>query len=163
MDYEEFKERMQETPVEMFSIAHVVHSDSQMLHPLVRKIAENIWYFGYYPPGAIFSILTDYEINELRVMFKALDKENFDSEDELSVFALKHATFNLATLVQVLLVGEGDVTAKKNVEEIRHYMSILENLVKVETTFRKGIGIALRHNYSFLDINKPIFSTGEQE
>lgn len=157
MQYEEFKQQLFESQIEIFSIEHVVFSENEMLHPLVRKIAENIWWFGFMPAGQVFSVLTDNEIAYLRMLFARLEPHRFNEKDEVAVYDLQHATFNLATLVQVFLFGEGDVSAKSDATEIRHYMHILENFVKVETVARQGVGIALRENYSFFDIDKPIY------
>ena len=160
MNYEEFKENLFNSEVEFFSIQHVIHSDDELLHPLVRKIAENIWWFGFMPPGQVFQVLTDSEVFQIKLMFSRLNPDKFDPEDETIIYDLRHASFNLATLVQVMMFGEGDASTKTDANEIRHYMHILENFVKVETVSRKGIGVALRQNYSFFDIDKPIYLKG---
>ena len=160
MDYEDFKEKLFNSEVEFFSSQHVIQSDEELLHPLVRKIAGYVWWLGFVPPGQVFQILTDSEVLQIKLMFNKLNLDEYDPEDEVSVYNLKHASFNLTTLVQVMMFGEGDVSTKKDVNEIRHYLNILENLVRVEIVSRKGIGVALRQNYSFFDIDKPIYLKG---
>jgi hypothetical protein len=162
MQYEDFKNNLLNENMRYFSCGLVIHSEVNMLLPIVKRIAAIVHRYGFCPPGDVFNlvkdvdiILLDYLLNEF-MRYNSPDYQPEEFTPHLR-YRINSVTFSVVSLIQVLLSGEGDVEIRKDKEEIILFAAILSNLLKIETLHRKGFGLALRKNYSLLCIDKPLF------
>lgn len=157
MQFEDFKEKLFNTEVKTFHCR--LAYESELLRTPIRKIAGYVYTHTFAPVGEIMKRISDRDLNELISMVDLYSSPINSEMSESDCEIMNNNTFNLLTLVQIFLAGEGDVELKKQEEDVRQCIKILDNLLKIEKAHRIGLGIAIRENYSFICIDKIIFVT----
>lgn len=154
MNYEQFIESLNESEEKIFHCGLVYKSNSVPM--IVRKIAGMVYFNEIMPAGIIFESLNLQELEQLANMTGLFFNQK-EPENEIENEILVKNTFNLVTLVQVFLAGEGDLEIRNDREELFHLIAILANLTHVEMAAKNGLIIPMRKNYSFNNIDRTLF------
>jgi len=162
MQYEDFKSNLLNTELTAFRPG--LAWKSPLLYSVIKKIAGIVYRYGFIAPGDIFEQLNTDEVLQLHFILKSIGEIGNKHIDDLSSSEIRKINidmFNITTLVQVFLAGEGVVEICRDSLEMQLYMNILLNFVLTELSHRQRLGTAIRKNYSFIEIEKPIYTPKE--